>query len=161
MLVLAAVGAGLMVEPTLFYLHHRSLEEWMFYRFLLVGVLGTVVIIALCATIVTEHVVALTLLRYERFGARSRGLWRYQTLKTLVKVAGVLLLVGAWLNWRGVEELFTTGHVTLHWSRVVVGAFIGIDFALVFSTFCSLKIVRALHQRQPFLAGREERSPPG
>jgi glycosyltransferase involved in cell wall biosynthesis len=160
MLLVGTVGVGLMVDPTLFYLRHRSLEEWMFYRFVLVGVLETVVVIALCATIVTEHVVALTLLRYERFGIRARGLWRYETLRVLTGVAGVLLLFGAWLNWSGVVQLLTTGHVTLHWSRVVLGAFIGINFTLVVATLCTLKVIRALHQRQPFLTGRGEWSPP-
>ncbi len=152
MTVLAVVSAMVMRQPTLFYLHHGRLEEWMFYRFAFAGMLGTMLVITVCATIVSEHVVALTLMRYERFGASTRGLWRYETLKLLVGLTGILGIVGVGLNWSGVVEVFTTSHVTLHWSRVMVGAYLGITFTLVAATLCTLKIVRALNQRQPFLS---------
>lgn len=160
MTALAVVSVLLMHQPTMFYLHHRRLEEWMFYRFAFAGMLGTMLVITLCATIISEHVVALTLMRYGAFGARTRGLWRYETLKLLVGVTGLLCIVGVCLNWSGALELFATSHVTLHWSRVMVGAFVGITFTLVAATLCTLKIVRALNQRQPFLRSAWQLSEP-
>ncbi|HEU4402188.1 MAG TPA: glycosyltransferase family 2 protein, partial [Candidatus Polarisedimenticolia bacterium] len=146
------LAAGLiMLYPTGFYLASGRLEEWMFYRFAFAGMLGTIAVTALCATIVSEHVSALTLLRYERFGARARGLWRYENLRLLTVAAGALWMIGAFLNLRGVHELLTSGHVSLHWSRVMLGAFFSINLAQVVGTLCSVKIIRALHQRQPFI----------
>lgn len=149
LLVLAAVL--LMIRPTVFYVSHHRLQEWMFYRFAFVGMIGTIAVTLLCLTIVVEHVVALTLLRYERFRLAARGLWRYETLQMLVAAGSVLWLVAAFLNVAGLKELLSTGHVTMHWSRVLMGAFFSVNLAQLVGVLCALKIVRALHTRQPFL----------
>jgi membrane protein implicated in regulation of membrane protease activity len=105
---------------------------------------------------VIEHVSALTFLRYSDFGPRTRGLWRYENLRALLLVAALLGTGGLWLNWEGGVQLLTTGHVTLHWSRVMVGGFFGINLMLLLSTLATLRIVRSLHQRQPYLRRRED-----
>ena len=158
--VLVTVSTALMLPLVLFYTEHRRLEDWMIYRFLFSGMLGTMAVIVLCATIVSEHVCALTLRRYHRFGVRARGLWRYETLKTLVGIATILGAAGVALNWAGVVELLAVGHLSLHWSRVLLGAFLGINFTLASAMLCTLKIIRALHQRQPFVAEIEGADPP-
>ena len=158
-LALAAVAGLVMVSPTLFYLRHARLEEWMFYRFAFAGTIGTMAMVVLCATIVIEHVSALTFLRYSVFGSRTRGLWRYETLRALFVMAVLLGAAGIWLNWQGGVELLTTGHVTLHWSRVIVGGFFGINLMLLLSTLGTIRIVRALHQRQPYLRRRDDARP--
>jgi glycosyltransferase involved in cell wall biosynthesis len=151
MTILTFVATLLMLPPTLFYLENRHLHEWMFYRFAFAGMLGTIAVTLLCATIVSEHVSALALLRYDRFGAATRGLWRYETLKAFAGVSTVLFGVGLLLNWPGARELLSSGHVTIHWSRVMLGAFFAINLAQIVGTLCTLKIIRALHQRQPLL----------
>jgi hypothetical protein len=103
---------------------------------------------------VSEHVSALTHLRYERFGPATRGLWRYENLRALVAGGIALGLVGVLLNLEGVRQLLTTGRVTLHWSRVMLGAFFGVDLAVLLSAVATLKLVRALHARQPYLRRR-------
>ncbi len=152
MMAMITVVTGVVIfEPVRFYVTHGRLEEWMIYRVAFAGMLGTIGVTVLCATIVSEHVSALALLRYGRFTPRTRGLWRYETLGVLMGVAMGLWLVAVGLNLKGLRELLTTGHVTLHWSRVLIGAFFSINFAQLLATFCTLKIIRALHQRQPFL----------
>ena len=154
MAALALAAAALLARPALFYLTHARLEEWMFYRVALSLALSTIALVLLCSTIVSEHVSALTLLRYERFGPGTRGLWRYENLRSLMAAGLALGLVGALLNVEGVRQLLSTGHVVLHWSRVMLGAFLGVDLALLVSTVALLKIIRALHTRQPFLRRR-------
>ncbi len=149
--VLSGLAGALMVLPTAFYLEQGRLEEWMFYRIAFAGMVGTIAVVVLCATIVTEHVSALTLLRYGRFQPRTRGLWRYENLGIMVALAVLMSVVAAALNLPGILNFLTTGHVTLHWSRVMIGCFIGINFAIFVSTLATLRIVRALHERQPFL----------
>jgi hypothetical protein len=151
-MAVVAVATGLVIfEPIRFYVTHGRLEEWMIYRVSFAGMLGTIGVTLLCATIVSEHVSALALLRYGRFTPRTRGLWRYETLGWLIAMALGLWLVAVALNLSGLRELLTPGHVTLHWSRVLLGAFFSINFVQLLATFCTLKIIRALHQRQPFL----------
>ncbi len=154
--LLACAAAALMLGPSRFYLEHARLEEWMFYRFALAGTLASVAVTLLCGTIVIEHVSALTLLRYETFSPRTRGLWRYENVGALLLLAAGFGVIGVALNLEGLLQLFATGHVTLHWSRVMLGAFFGINLALLATTFATLWVIRALHQRQPFLRGAEE-----
>jgi hypothetical protein len=149
--LLGMAAAALVAAPAAFYLGHGRLEEWMFYRCALAGTLGTVAVTLLCGTIVTEHVSALTLLRYDSFSPRARGLWRYENVGALLAAALVLGFVAVALNADGAVELFATGHVTLHWSRVMLGAFFGINLAQLATTVAMLRILRALHERQPFL----------
>ena len=136
---LTLVSALLRLAPTLFYLENCYLHEWMFYRFAFAGMVGTIAVTLLCATIVSEHVSALTLMRYERYGAATRGLWRYETLKTFMGVSTVLFGMNFLPNWPGVRELLSTGHVTIHWSRVMLGAFFAINLAQVLGTLCTLR----------------------
>jgi glycosyltransferase involved in cell wall biosynthesis len=151
MVMLSALCAMLLLKPVRFYLAQARLEEWHLYRIALAGMLGTIVTTILCATIVSEHLTALTHFHYQRFGARARGLWRYGNLKLLTVAVSVLWLGGALLNLPGLLELLRSGHVTLHWSRVMLGAFVSINLAQLLATLATLKIVRALHLRQPFL----------
>jgi len=153
MVVLALAAVLLMIQPTLFYARHARLEEWMFYRFAFAGMLGSFVITLLCATIVVEHAVALTLMRYERMRRHARGLWRYENLRVIAIAGSLAWVAGAALNLEGLRELLSTGHVTLHWSRVMVGSFFSVNLAQILAALCAVKILRALHRRQPFLHG--------
>lgn len=156
MLLLVTIAAAVMAAPSAFYLAHGRLEEWMFYRFALAGMLGMIAASLLCATIVTEHVSALTLLRYRDFGSRTRGLWRYENLRVLFAVALLFAAIGAGLNAPGFLDLLETGHTSVHWSRVMAGVFSGLLLVQIAITLASLWIIRALHERQPYLLGRAE-----
>jgi glycosyltransferase involved in cell wall biosynthesis len=152
--LLAAAAAALIAHPSVFYLRNGHLEEWMLYRVALALTLSTIALVALCATIVSEHVSALTHLRYDRFSPGTRGLWRYENLRALGVLAVALGAAAAALNLEGLRQLLTTGRVTLHWSRVMLGGFLGVDVAVLLSTVGLLKVVRALHERQPYLRRR-------
>jgi len=165
MLLLLGIAAAVMATPTAFYHAHGRLEEWMFYRFSLAGMLGMTATSLLCATIVTEHVSALTLLQYRDFGNSARGLWRYENLWVLFVLASLTAVVGVSLNARGFLDLLQTGHTNVHWSRVMTGVFSGLLLVQIAITLGSLWIIRALHERQPYLLrGAEpehEREAPG
>jgi glycosyltransferase involved in cell wall biosynthesis len=152
--LLGLAAAVLVAEPALFYLANGRLLEWMFYRIALSLTGSTVALVILCTTIVSEHVSALTHLRYERFSPGTRGLWRYENLRALGWLGLALGLAAAALNVEGLRQLMTTGHVTLHWSRVMLGAFFGIDVAVLLCAVALLNLVRALHARQPYLRRR-------
>lgn len=149
LLACASLSAG----PVAFYAAQYRLEEWMFYRLAMGGMLGTIAVSVLCATIVSEHVSALALMRYEGFAPRTRGLWRYGFLKSLLVLFTVVGAVALALNFSGFQEYFRAGQVHLHWSRVLFGALAGINFTTVAATLVMLKLIRAMHERQPFLGG--------
>ncbi len=157
MFLLSLAAALLMIDPTLFYVRNAYLEEWMFYRFSFAGMLGSLVVTLLCGTIIVEHAVALTLMRYERMRRHARGLWRYENLRIIAVIGTLAWLAGALLNLEGIEELLDSGHVTLHWSRVMVGLFFSVNLAQILAALSAVKILRALHRRQFFLRSHEGR----
>lgn len=83
---------------------------------------------------------------------------RYENLRLLVAGGVIVWMAGVILNFDGVVELLTSGHVTLHWSRVLAGMFFSVNLAQLLGTLCAVKILRALHLRQPFLHGEPQGS---
>ncbi len=116
-------GVALAAYPVEFYLRHGRVEEWMIYRFLACGLLGSVGYQLLGSAAIAN--------RMATFGPRRRtgdsfwaailsslfeGWFLTAFVVTLVGAAGVLL-------WPGIVEYVSAGTVSLHWSRVVVVAF--------------------------------------
>ena len=113
----------LAVYPIEFYIKHNRLEEWMFYRFVVCSFLGSVALMLLLATGLTHQIAT--------FGPRrnaAASFWSSLTSKLLrgkgLILISVLLLTSALiLLWPGIVEYLKTGHMTLHWSRLICGAF--------------------------------------
>ena len=122
MLCLVAL-ALLAAYPAEFYFQNRRLEEWMIYRFVVCYLLGSFGLMLLLATVLTYQMAAfgpsaigerlLALHRCQR-DARA-GYWR-ASWRCLLLLSGVFL-------WPGMSEYAATGHVALHWSRLLAGAF--------------------------------------
>jgi glycosyltransferase involved in cell wall biosynthesis len=113
-----AAATLFMIRPTVYYLQHRSVLEWMIYRFIVSNLLATCSCLLLCTSYLSAHVVRLTL------GLRPRSRWhgvaerffssRYFWLApTALMVAGGLLVLPSFL------QLVRTGGTYEHWSRFV------------------------------------------
>ena len=111
-----------MVEPSLYYLQHRSLLEWMIYRFLVSDLCGIAACLLFCASYLSDHVVSIALsveIRDREHGwparfFRSGWFWSVPALCTIIGVALVLSSVLGRLRTGGTEE---------HWSRYVAMTF--------------------------------------
>src|SRR3984885_12790466 len=58
---LAVFATALMVSPALYYLHNRSVAEWMIYRFLVSNLAGTTACLCFCASYLTGHMSSIAL----------------------------------------------------------------------------------------------------
>lgn len=124
LLALLALGSATLLSlgPVGFYISHRQIEEWMIYRFVVAFLLGSAGIMALGVAALVSQMSELALPRRQpsawfAFLVRwFRGV-RVIVLATLLAVASIVLV------WPGLLEYLRTGHVTMHWSRVMVGAF--------------------------------------
>jgi glycosyltransferase involved in cell wall biosynthesis len=122
MLCLAAL-ALLAAYPTEFYFQHKRLEEWMIYRFVVCYLLGSFALMLLLATALTYQMAS--------FGPRrgsANAFWPFVVASVmrgpvLVGILVGLLFVSGVFLWPGIREYAATGHVTLHWSRLLAGAF--------------------------------------
>jgi hypothetical protein len=102
--------------------------------------------------------IALSPLGYEQFLNQNGSWWGRRALRMywyagLASVALALVLV--WPGMVSYARTRTIPPTTLHWSRVVVAMFFVITFVQMIATACILRIVRAMHDRQQFLVGRQ------
>ncbi len=142
--VLIALLASYPVE---FYFQHGRLEEWMIYRFVVCQLLGSFAWLLLLTVALANQLAS--------FGPRRKSadaFWPSLIARLLRgKTLGVLLLlltgVSAWFLWPGIVEYATTGHVSLHWSRLLAGAF-SLFSTLQTAVFALLLSVVALWLRQ-------------
>src|SRR5439155_26601902 len=112
---------------------------WMIYRFVVCYVLVSFALLLLLAAALVNRMAILTPRRPEAIAFWSSvvagvfsGPLLYVTLVLLLSLAGFFL-------WPGIVEYATTRHISLHWSRLLAGAFslssafeVGV-FALLFT----------------------------
>jgi glycosyltransferase involved in cell wall biosynthesis len=136
-LAISMVTAVLLAAyPVEFYLQNRRVEEWMIYRFMACFLLGSFGLLMVLATALTNQMAYMGSRR-----PRAEAFWSSLCTGVLRRgtvVAGlavVLLGLATFLLWPGIVELVTTGKVTLHWSRLLTGAFalFGVGHLLVFT----------------------------
>jgi glycosyltransferase involved in cell wall biosynthesis len=136
------IAIPLAASPTEFYLANRRLEEWMIYRFMACFLLGAFGLLLLLATALTSEMAHLGSRR-----SQSTMFWPGLTASLLhrgpVLVVLVTALAGAALVafWPGIVQLSTTGAVSMHWSRLLAGAFALFSAAQVVVFAVLLKVI--------------------
>ena len=156
--LMAAMALAMSAFPVMFYLGNGYLPEWLIYRFLTVLLLGVAGVTALGATVVAEHMIALSQLGYEQFLNQNGSWWGRRALRLYWYAGLAFVALALVLVWPGIVSYVRTRTIpaaTLHWSRVVVAMFFVITFLQMIATACILRIVRAMHDRQQFLVGRQ------
>jgi glycosyltransferase involved in cell wall biosynthesis len=123
--VLALVAAAvLMIEPSLYYLDHRRLQEWMIYRFVVGSLLGLAGWVLICAGHVTQRIVEITLLPAVSHRAEGGPLGRVLFARWFWAVPVVLCAAGGALVVPSALELVRTGATYAHWSRFIAMSFL-------------------------------------
>lgn len=112
----------LALYPTEYYFHHRYLEEWMIYRFLVCLLLGCTAFTLLSAVAISEKLGQLR----AGFSMESSfwgGVMLHWFEGSKFYFLIIVLLVASGISvFPGMIEYLSSGHVTLHWSRVIVTA---------------------------------------
>ena len=126
--------------PMEYYAHQWRVEEWMIYRFVACFLLGSSGFLLLAAVLSN---------RMARFGPkRNEGDSFWISLvthlfegKTLILFVIASLAASLALLAPGIVEYASTRQITLHWSRIIVGAF---GLLLVFQTLVTAVLLRIL-----------------
>jgi glycosyltransferase involved in cell wall biosynthesis len=114
------VGAAWALYPMEFYARERRLEEWMVYRIVLCTFLFSSTILLVGSGVVADSVLSLVHRRlFRSFGGGVAG-WLFSPNR-LCWAAVISGLGAVGFVWPGLVEYATTGQVTLHWSRMMVG----------------------------------------
>ncbi|MHC4400036.1 MAG: glycosyltransferase family 2 protein [Planctomycetota bacterium] len=158
-LLCLAIGLLLAAYPVWFYLRHRSIEDWMIYRFMVCGLIGSVGF-QLLAGAALAH-------RMASFGLRrklDRAFWpslaaRFFEGRALVVFAAFFTGLSLFLLWPGIVEYAATGALTeevMPWSRFVTGVF---GLLLVGQAVVSGLLIRVLSIWKSQLSSRLNSSP--
>jgi len=164
--VLCAVMALLVgAYPVEFYVSNGRVEEWMIYRFTACFLLGSFGLLLLLATALANQMAYLGSRRAEadRFwSSLCAGLLRRRTSVAFLiasLVCGAVIVL-----WPGIVQFVTTGKVTLHWSRLLTGAFalFSVGHVLVFGVLFKVVSIwkeQRLEREQPTIAEAAEMAP--
>jgi glycosyltransferase involved in cell wall biosynthesis len=116
-------AAALMASPTLFYLQHRSVLEWMIYRFVVANLFGMAGVLCFSASSIAGRIIKVAL--SDELGERLPSrLESFFSMRWFWALPGVLVLAGALLVASSFWSLLRTGTVYEHWSRFLVMSFL-------------------------------------
>jgi glycosyltransferase involved in cell wall biosynthesis len=144
--LLFLTACALMISPSLYYLEHRSLLQWMIYRFLVSDLCGIGACLLFCGSYLTDRIVSIALAgeiaeRGHKLIARFfRSPW-FWAVPVLAMVIGALLVLSS------VLERLRTGGTYEHWSRYVAMTFCG-------STALILAVTRVIDNFLEMVAAR-------
>ncbi len=128
--LLVLIAAGLMVLPTLYYIEHHSLLEWMIYRFIVSHLLGTMGFFLLCASYLSRKIVDITLSTRPTSSMRHGMVSHFFASRRFWFVPLALIVAGGLLVLPSFLQLVETSHTTEHWSRFIAMSFL-LEIAII------------------------------
>jgi glycosyltransferase involved in cell wall biosynthesis len=135
------VGLLLAMYPLEFYGQNRRVEEWMIYRFVACFLLGASGFLLLCGAGLAHRMASLGPRARDGatfWAAVAAGLFEGRALAAFVVVT---LVTSLGLIGPGIVEFATTAHITLHWSRLLVGT---LGLLLVFQALVTHVLMRVV-----------------
>lgn len=151
---LCALGVLLLaISPAEFYFRNRFFEEWMIYRFVVGMLLGAMGFTLLSSAVIADELFELTNKRRRWNSFSSQLLHQVFSMPWLLTISALSVLVSTVLVWPGVVEYFTTRHVTLHWSRVIVAAF---GFLMATECVVTTSLLRIIGLWKDYLASSQK-----
>ena len=112
------VAGGLMVMPTLYYLHNRSVAEWMIYRFVVSSLMASSACLLLTSAHLTRKIVSIVLTDGTTRGdLPARRPAFAPALFWALPIS--MFMIGGALVMPSFFELVRTGGTYEHWSRFI------------------------------------------
>jgi glycosyltransferase involved in cell wall biosynthesis len=148
------VAVALMFNPTLYYLAHHSVAEWMIYRFVVSHLAGICACLLFSASYVTARIVGITL--QNGAGRRSLTAVAQATLQSRYfwLLPLLLMISGGLLVLPSLVQLARTGATYEHWSRFIAMSFLFSVAIILLTTRACDYILDLLEDRLEFLRAR-------
>jgi glycosyltransferase involved in cell wall biosynthesis len=148
------VAAGLMSMPTVHYLRHGALLEWMIYRFVVAHLAGTLGVLLLCSGYLADRIGCVALSPRRRVRQPLDRIFEsrlFALLPLALLVGGGLLVLPSFL------ELVETGGTYEHWSRfIVMASCVSVAFVLMVTRLVALTL-DLVAERVAYLADQAAR----
>jgi hypothetical protein len=128
------------IHPTLFYLQHFRLEEWVIYRVLMSSLLATIAGLVLCAAAVADRIAAVA---HGRWATPQTATWLHTLFAKRTRTWTQLALIGTAFAvvMPGLIEYAETTHVQMHWSRAVLGSLLVVASVMLWITGFLLRMM--------------------
>jgi len=155
-LVCSVATAGIAAFPVEHYLRNRSLEDWMIHRFIACLVLCYAGFTTLTAIAVSHRLASLGPLRKPTDSFYSSIAAKIFTPMPLLIWGSICAFFNLLLIREGLLEYITKRTVDLHWSRLIVAAFL---MSVVFQGFITtilLGVIRMWAQSKSYLRAQEQ-----
>ncbi|HYM11436.1 MAG TPA: glycosyltransferase family 2 protein [Bryobacterales bacterium] len=142
-----AAAAGLMVMPAAYYLAHRSVLEWMIYRFVVADLAGASACLLFCSSYLSRKIVDMTLSNEVEPDPKPAFIAKFFSSSWFWLAPLLLFLAGGLLVLPSFLELVRTGATYEHWSRFIAMSFL-------FSVAIILLVTRVMDYVLGLIEGR-------
>jgi len=156
MLASACLAAAvlLMIEPSIYYLTHRAVAEWMIYRFIVSNLAGVAAFLLFSASYITARIVAMTLQNGNPRRSATSVTRAFLHSGSFWVVPLLLMFLGGLLVLPSFLELVRTGATYEHWSRFIAMSFLFSLAIILLTTRACDYILDLLESRLEFLRRR-------
>jgi glycosyltransferase involved in cell wall biosynthesis len=142
-----ALGSG----PSLFWLRHQELEEWMIYRVLAALLLGMGTALFASAAVVADQIASIAHGRPATSAGVTGLVSRIFSRRAAIASAAAMLLAAVGVSWPGVVEYVSSGKVHMHWSRVMLSSLLSVLAITIATTLFlteTIDLIRAQRTEQ-------------
>lgn len=148
-LLLLATAFALGVNPVLYYIYVRRVEDNEMYRLVTIMVLTLVGLQLLFFGALANYVVEIV---HGRLLHQPGFVGRYLINRRIIRRSGlagpVLIVLAIILNYQTITEFVTTGHVYVHWAYVLTGAVLFLSGVQLLMGSVLIGILEELRNRQ-------------
>jgi glycosyltransferase involved in cell wall biosynthesis len=149
-----AAAVLLMIEPSIYYLTHRAVAEWMIYRFIVSNLAGVAAFLLFSASYVTARIVAMTLQNGNPRRSATSVTRAFLHSGSFWAAPLLLIFLGGMLVLPSFLELVRTGATYEHWSRFIAMSFLFSVAIILLTTRACDYILDLLESRLEFLRRR-------
>lgn len=117
-------SCALMTMPSLYYVHHQRLEEWMIYRFVVSSLSGITASLFLCAAYLCAKIVSITISKHPWSERNRFFIGSFFSSKAFWLVPLGFMTAGSILIFPSLIFYMQTGTLYEHWSRFIAMSFL-------------------------------------
>ena len=156
--VLISIGLLYSIQPILFYITNRYLEEWFIYRLLTILILFSVGFNFVIFGVFAERFVSALHNQKDSIDKlNNQFLSNILKPKNLLKIGLLMTLSGIVLNSKLIYQYITTGHIYEHWAYVLTGALFVLMGMQIFTFSLLHKIIDMYKENQSYREKQEKR----
>jgi glycosyltransferase involved in cell wall biosynthesis len=146
----------LMINPVLFYIKTRIVEDFMIYRFGFAGLGSIIATLLFSISYISEKVIRVSILKDHTKVSNNSIVARFFNSNVFLSLVVIFLLLGGFsLIFNSLSDRLTTGHTSEHWSRYFVMIFCYVNAFILLGTKLVDITLKLIIERKDYLVGKK------